>query len=83
MPPMHMASLLQRAVLELGIDVPVYRTEAGPNGTLTLYLYGGSVAVWQPAPGDGGPEHAFRRAPASERPASEPLKPKKPRRTQA
>ena len=43
-----MPSLLQRACLELGVDVPVMRCDAGQNGTLTLYLYGGRVVTWKP-----------------------------------
>lgn len=36
---------LKRAVLELGIDVPIMRTEHTPQG-LVLYLYGGRVVVF-------------------------------------
>ena len=42
-----MPSLLQRAVLELGIDVPVYRSE-DREGVIVLYLYGGRVVEWTP-----------------------------------
>jgi predicted flap endonuclease-1-like 5' DNA nuclease len=39
---------LKRAVLELGINVPIYRTESGPNGIITLYCYGGTRYEWDP-----------------------------------
>jgi predicted flap endonuclease-1-like 5' DNA nuclease len=38
----------KRAVLELGINVPIYRTEAGPNGVVILYAYGGTRYEWDP-----------------------------------
>ena len=41
-------SNLKRAVLELGINVPVYRTESGPNGVIILYCYGGTRHEWDP-----------------------------------
>jgi len=81
-PPMHRvgaqhaAPLTQRAVLELGIDVPVMRADAGPAGTVTLYLYGGRIVVWEPeeaqAPrsGEGAPAaEAAAPAPAQKRPS--------------
>jgi len=44
-----MHPFLQRAVLELGIDVPIYRVEETPEG-LRLYVYGGRVLRWVPSP---------------------------------
>ena len=81
-------TLLQRAVLELGVDVPVYRTEAGPGGTVTLYLYGGRVTIWQPpadltdpemAPSPPAPEDPV----ATDAPPASVATPKKPRATKA
>ena len=43
-----MPNTLKRAVLELGIDVPIYRTESGPNGVVILYAYGGTRYEWDP-----------------------------------
>jgi predicted flap endonuclease-1-like 5' DNA nuclease len=44
-----MPSLLQRAVLELGINVPVYRADFDERRhVVLLYLYGGQVAEWTP-----------------------------------
>lgn len=74
-PPMHRvgaqhaAPLTQRAVLELGIDVPVMRADAGPAGTVTLYLYGGRIVVWEPAQGDSPSAPPLLRSPAPPPPA--------------
>ena len=45
---------LARAVLELGIDVPVARFEPEGDG-LVLYLYGGRRLWWKPEPVDHTP----------------------------
>ena len=83
-------SLLQRAVLELGVDVPVYRTQAAPGGTITLYCYGGVIRTWQPPADLTDPEMA-PSPPAPEDPVATDAppasvatpKPKKPRATKA
>jgi hypothetical protein len=49
-------ALLKAAIAALDINVPVYRTEAGENGTLLLYCYGGEIHTYDPGmvtdPGD-------------------------------
>jgi len=70
----------QRAVLELGIDVPVMRADAGPAGTVTLYLYGGRVVVWEPAAGDSPSGEV---APTAEATAPAPAKKRPSRRKTA
>jgi len=49
---------VERAIRELGIDVPVMRAEVAPDGTITLYLYGGQQLTWSPPK----PKSAPRRA---------------------
>jgi len=70
-----MPTLLQRAVAELGIDVPIYRTEAGPNGTITLYCYGGMIRQWQPPASDSLPPVLGAGVPTPEGRSSDSLPP--------
>ena len=46
-----------RAIRELGINVPIYRTRVVGN-RLELFVYPGIALYWPPEPGDGEEEEA-------------------------
>lgn len=39
---------LKQIATALGIDTPIYRTQTAPNGTVTVYCYGGQVQTYEP-----------------------------------
>jgi len=39
---------LKQLAAALNIDVPIYRTQAGPSGTVLVYCYGGQVLTYEP-----------------------------------
>ena len=66
-----MANIIQRAVLELGIDVPIYRADPTPEGGLTLYLFGGRIVTWTPRQQPADPRQQPADSPAAPPPAQE------------